>query len=73
MGTARPRGTVAYVAAQGQKEEEGGSHVGPAHDTRHGLGVDGVSGKEKPSQQAPATRPQQQAWEAREQGSRGAV
>ncbi len=73
MGTARPQGAVAYVAAHGQEEEEGSSYVGPAHDARHSLGVDGVSGKEKPGQQAPATWPQQQAWEVREQGGRGAV
>lgn len=73
MRTACPQGAVVYVAAQGQEEEEGGSYISPAHDARHGLGVNGVSGKEKPGQQAPATRPQQQAWEAREQGGRGAV
>ncbi len=73
MGTAGPQGAVPYVAAHGQKEEEGSSYIGPAHDARHSLSVYGVCGKEKPGQQAPATRPQQQAWEAREQGSRGAV
>lgn len=73
MGTACPQGAVAYVAAHGQEEEEGGSYVGTAHDARYSLSVYGVSGKEKPGQQAPATRPQQQAWEAREQGGRGAV
>lgn len=61
MRTARPQRAVVYVAAQGQEEEEGGSYVGPAHDARHGLSMYRVSGKEKPGQQAPATRPQQQA------------
>lgn len=64
---------MSYVTAQGQKEEECCAHVGPSHDARHGLGVDGVSCEEKPSQQAPPARPQQQLRKAREQSRCGTV
>lgn len=57
-GTA-PQRTVAYVAQQREQEEQGGSLVGPAHDARHRLGVDGVRGEEQAGQQAPQAPAQQ--------------
>lgn len=64
---------VPGVTQQGEQEEEGGAHVGPAHHTCHRLGVDWVRGEKEACQQAPrAAGTQQRATdggeEARDQG-----
>ncbi len=68
-----PQLTVAYVAQQGQQEEQGGAFIGAAHDSRHRLGVDWVRGKEQTGQQAPQASSKQQASQAGKQSCHGSV
>lgn len=70
---AAPQRAVAYVTQQRQQEEESGALVGPAHDARHRLGVDGVRGEEEAGQQAPQASSQQQAGQRGEQARHGPV
>lgn len=68
-----PQLTVTYVAQQGQQEEQGSTFVGPAHDARHRLGVDGVRGEEQAGQQAPQAASKQQASQGGEQACHSPV
>lgn len=72
-GRGASRGAVLHVAEQGEEKEETGPHVGPAHDARHRLRVDGVRGKHQASQEGPASIPQESLGEAGEETRDGRV
>lgn len=68
-----PQLTVTYVAQQGQQEEQGGTFIGPAHDARHRLRVDGVRGEEQAGQHAPQASSKQQASQGGKQACHSPV
>lgn len=70
---AAPQLAVAYVTQQRQQEEQSGALVGPAHDARHRLGVDGVRGEEEAGQQAPRASSEQQASQRGEEARHSSV
>ena len=58
---------MTHVTEQGQQEEQSGAFVGPAHNARHRLRVDGVRGEEEAGQEAPQASSEQQASQRGEQ------
>jgi len=60
---------VFHVAEQGQEKEETGPDVGPAHDSRHCLGVDGVRGEHQARHEGPVSVPKEDLGEACEDTS----
>lgn len=55
------------VAEQGEQKEETGPDIGPSHDARHRLRVNGVRGKHQASHEGPVSVPEEYLGEAREE------